>query len=87
MSSVLRLSQIPTYYIINKIDFDKITPKIVLNWKHRILVQDFLIDSKKYNLSTREKSDMIKSYETNYMISCFYQVKFIYIKFIGIFTV
>ncbi len=74
LGSAIRLIQIPCYFLIKNVDFDKITPKIILKWRNKLFVQDFLVDSRKFNLSQTEQKDMIKSYETNYLLTWFYQV-------------
>jgi len=74
VGSIIRLSQIPMYFFIRNINFDKMTPNFILIWKNKLFIQDFLIDSNKFNLSKIEQKDMIKSYETNYILTWFYQV-------------
>lgn len=74
LSSIIRLSQIPFYYAIKNINFDNFTPQIILKWKQKLFVQDFMVDTKKYNLKQFQVKDMIKSYETNYLFSWLYQV-------------
>jgi len=65
------------YYSIKNVSFDKITPKFILNWKNKIFIQDYMIDIRKYKIKGYEKKDLLKSYETNYILTWIYQVEFL----------
>ena len=72
---MIRLSQIPIHFLLKKINFEKILPKFILNYRQKLFINDMLIDFKRYNLTEVQKRDMIKSYETSYLFSWIHQVK------------
>jgi hypothetical protein len=67
--------QIPVFFILKKINFEKYLPKFFLNFRNKLFINDILIDFKRYDLSDVHKKDMLKSYDINYIISWIHQVK------------
>ncbi len=70
-SSVIRLIQIPTYWILKpinlKIDF-------IDRWKYRLFINDLLIDVKRHRKNNHEMKRLLSFYEGSRIISWFYQV-------------
>lgn len=78
-SSIIRLVQIPLYWLVKDIKVEKYTPKFVnkfiKKWYNRLILNDLSIDVKRNRINEVEKNRMLSYYDTNRVISWFAQVR------------
>jgi hypothetical protein len=87
-SAGIRLLQIPTYWLIKDIQFQKYLPKrlnkFVQKWYHNLILIDLQIDIKRNKLNQHESEKLTKYYDINLIISYFTQIILLFNYFRGL---
>jgi membrane protein insertase Oxa1/YidC/SpoIIIJ len=77
-SSLIRLIQIPTYWLVKDIKLEKILPKRIVNfthrWSHKLIYNDLYIDFKRHKIDQVDQERMLKYYNPNIILSYIPQV-------------
>jgi hypothetical protein len=70
-TSLIRLIQIPTYFLIKNLNIKKVIPfkNYFRKWSHKFIYNDFYIDMKRHKINDHEKQKLIKYYDMNLIIS------------------
>ncbi len=72
-SSLIRLLQIPTYWLIKDINFSKLFPSIFTNfinkWYEKLIINDLHIDMERRKIDNSDKNRLIEFYNPNFIFS------------------